>query len=458
LLTAELTGTANDVTVTQGASVNFTILVSASGNVDEGTTHSATVDTVYVLSASGVLTSGTPSSPLAFFPSDCNAGGNCKVAWTGAPTPYSVSASISAASATPVGTYTIVLSEAANTTDTYDSNTTGGKLDDTTATSITVHVVAPTVTNRAPTADAGGDYAGNEGSAIALDGSGSSDLDVGDSLTYEWDVETGAPCSFSSAASASPSITCSDNGTFTVTLTVTDGEGLKDSDTAEVVVANVAPVVGTVLWVPASPVSCGPNNATLHVPFADAGSSDTHTGSVTWGDGGVAESLGTVTDGFSASHTYNSGTYTMGSVSVTDDDGGSDTENLPPLTVLYQDSGIRQPINTDGSSTFKLGSTIPVKIQFTDCDNAVIDSLTPTISLARVDSTPDAEVNEAPPAASADAGNVMRWSVDGQQYIFNLSTKRSQFAGGSDLAQGSYRLRIYIGSTLYETATFSIRK
>jgi hypothetical protein len=67
-------------------------------------------------------------------------------------------------------------------------------------------------------------------------------------------------------------------------------------------------------------------------------------------------------------------------------------------------------------------------------------------------------VTEAPPAASADAGNTMRWSVDGQQYIFNLSTKRSQFNAGGDLTQGTYVLRIWVGAQLQETVNFDIKK
>jgi hypothetical protein len=144
---------------------------------------------------------------------------------------------------------------------------------------------------------------------------------------------------------------------------------------------------------------------------------------------------------------------------VSDEDGtGVDDSDTAAVSLLYNDSGIRQPINADGTSVFKLGSTIPVKIQFTDCNDMVVSTLAPTVDLRKVDTSTGAAVTEAPPAASADAGNVMRWSPDGAQYIFNLSTKRSQFAAGGDLTNGTYELEIYVGSQLYETVRFYNKK
>lgn len=84
--------------------------------------------------------------------------------------------------------------------------------------------------NQAPTANAGGPYSGDEGSAISFDGSGSSDPD-GDALSYSWDFGDGA-----SGSGVSPSHTYAAAGTYTVTLTVDDGNGGTDSDQATVTV------------------------------------------------------------------------------------------------------------------------------------------------------------------------------------------------------------------------------
>lgn len=147
LVTAEVDGTANDVTVTQGSSANFTIKVSATGNVScaqtSGSPSTAKVNTSFAISNAGVLASSTPSSALDFWATTPCGGTNGPVTWTGAPTPYSVAASVSAGSSTPIGSYTIALSSAAGTTSETNPNATGGKLEDSTATAITVHVVAP---------------------------------------------------------------------------------------------------------------------------------------------------------------------------------------------------------------------------------------------------------------------------------------------------------------------------
>jgi subtilisin family serine protease len=77
--------------------------------------------------------------------------------------------------------------------------------------------------NIPPVADAGGPYSGDEGTAITFDGTGSSDAD-GDALTYNWDFGDGA-----TGTGATPSHTYPTAGSYTATLTVSDGI---DSDQA----------------------------------------------------------------------------------------------------------------------------------------------------------------------------------------------------------------------------------
>ncbi len=148
LVTAEVVGAANDVTVAQGATANFTIQINATGPIQCTATAAnpatATVRTVFAISSSGALSSSTPSAPMAFFAGAQQGGGqNCDMNWTGAPTPYSVAASVSAAATTPIGTYTIVLSASAGTTTVNTPGGQGSNLADATATNITVHVTAP---------------------------------------------------------------------------------------------------------------------------------------------------------------------------------------------------------------------------------------------------------------------------------------------------------------------------
>lgn len=192
--------------------------------------------------------------------------------------------------------------------------------------------------NRPPVAEANGPYAAPEGGSVTLDGTASYDPDPGDSLTYAWDLdndgvfgetgpgagrgdETGATPTFSAAGLDGP-------GTLPVSLRVTDQGGMAGTDTAAVDVMNVPPVV-----------SAGPDQLVYEdvivslapATFTDAGTLDTHTATIDWGDGtvepgAVVESGGAGT--VAGSHTYlTAGTYDV-TVSVTDDDGGLGTDTL----------------------------------------------------------------------------------------------------------------------------------
>ena len=119
--------------------------------------------------------------------------------------------------------------------------------------------------------------------------------------------------------------------------------------------------------------------------------------------------------------------------------------------------GIRPPINADNSSSFQLGRTIPVKIRFVDCvSGEASDALTPVIALTLLGPS-GGPVNEVESSSAADNGNTMRSAGDGQ-YLFNLSTKRSQFNAGQDLTPGVYQLTISSPGAFADVVVgFSIR-
>ena len=87
---------------------------------------------------------------------------------------------------------------------------------------------------------------------------------------------------------------------------------------------------------------------------------------------------------------------------------------------------ILQPVNNDGSSTFKQGSTIPLKFRACDANGASVGPTTavPNIVASFVldhTTTGTPGVNETVDSTTPDTA--FRWSSTDQQWIFNLSTK-----------------------------------
>jgi PKD repeat protein len=98
-------------------------------------------------------------------------------------------------------------------------------------------MVRITVTNVAPTADAGPDLDGAEGSAIQFDGTAT---DAGnDELISCWDFGDGSDV----VCEDDPTHTYTQEGQYTVTLTVTDDDGGRGSDALVVDIANTRPMV-----------------------------------------------------------------------------------------------------------------------------------------------------------------------------------------------------------------------
>lgn len=119
----------------------------------------------------------------------------------------------------------------------YDVVEVGGGLDGFSSAAVVINVDG--VPNLPPLADAGGPYAVQTGASITLDAGGSSDPDL-DALTYNWSAGAG---SFDDSTAEAPLFTAPGiPGLVEITVTVDDGEGGTDSDTAEVIVFDEVPL------------------------------------------------------------------------------------------------------------------------------------------------------------------------------------------------------------------------
>ena len=130
-----------------------------------------------------------------------------------------------------------------------------------------------------------------------------------------------------------------DNGVYTVLVTVFNEGEEWGSDTATVTVNNVPPTIESLTGPPTDPVQIG-TPITLTGVFSDPGCLDTHVATIEWGDGETSSinvPFGTYL--VTGSHTYVSAGVYMITLTVTDDDGGSDTMSIETYIVVYDPSG-----------------------------------------------------------------------------------------------------------------------
>ena len=191
-----------------------------------------------------------------------------------------------------------------------------------------------TVTSVTVDAPAGGAYSSTEGTPLDVHATGPA------GASWSWSVDTtgadaGTACSLANATTAAPTVTCNDDGSFTLRATASLG-GRSQSATAPLQVANAAPRI-TAASVSPSLVAVG-SSVTLTAAYTDAGTNDTHTCTVNWGDGTPLQP-GTAAGGTCrATRTAAAVGVSNPTVTVTDDDAGYDTAGTDYL-VVYDPSG-----------------------------------------------------------------------------------------------------------------------
>jgi len=211
-------------------------------------------------------------------------------------------------------------------------------------TGIDVIIDTPIEEKQPPVADPNGPYTGTEGVSVNFDGSGSSDPD-GTIISYAWDFGDGT-----TGTGVNPAHTYAQDGTYTVTLTVTDNDGLTDTATTS---ATMAPEE-----VQQPPVADpnGPYTGTegVSVNFDGSGSSDPD-GTIVSYDWDFGD--GTTGNGVNPAHTYaQGGTYTV-TLTVTDNDGLTDTATTS-ATIAPEE--VQQPPVADPNGPYTGTEGIPV--------------------------------------------------------------------------------------------------
>jgi hypothetical protein len=250
--------------------------------------------------------------------------------------------------------------------------------------------------NAPPTANAGGPYIGAEGSQLTLTGT-ANDVNA-DTLTYLWTFtwtgDPGTNCDTTGTNTLSPTLICNDDAVVTAKLKVSDGVNLPVYSTATVTVANVAPVIGSLQG--SQPIVPAGGSYSIAATFSDAGTNDTHTATVDWGDGGPTTS-GTVSEvlgsgSVSANHSYSSdGTFVV-TLTVTDDNGDSDVATtqvivMPPPTASAGGpySGVEgTPVTLAGTAANHVSvawtKTIVTAAPGTSCTFTGTNTLTPALT------------------------------------------------------------------------------
>jgi hypothetical protein len=210
-----------------------------------------------------------------------------------------------------------------------------------------------------------------------------------------------------------------DNGEYTITISVTDGDVESDSDTSIATISNVAPTVSNVT---VTSLINGNDFATLSGDISDPGIGDTFTLTVDWGAGApVSYSIAAGATSFSVSHNYLSDvpvltsgdTFTV-TGTLTDDDGGSaPLANSAGGLITFDDLTTPNTFFGHGISTSYHGFAWGYS-RFSGLENAVIPSTSIFWDWASA-TVSNPGVSPGPTPVSGDS---YAWNSDGPQSLF----------------------------------------
>ena len=371
--------------------------------------------------------------------------------------------------------------------------------------SVTVNDIANPGVN--PTAVAGNNQTVSEGTAVTLDGSGSSDAD-GTIAAYSWTQTVGTSVTLTGADTATPSFTAppvaAAGETLTFELTVTDNDGLTSTDSVDIIITNAT----------ANPVAAAGADQTVSegdpVTLDGSGSSDADgtIESFAWvqkaGTTVTLTDAGTATPSFTAPEVAAAGETLTFELTVTDNDGLTSTDtvdvNVDDLSVPNADAGDDQTVaegslvtldgsgSTDADGTIEsfawtqtegtevtisgadtpspsftapqvdaAGETLTFVLTVTDNDGKassdVVDIIVNDITVPIADAGPDQEVREASPV-TLDGSNSSDEDGTIESYLWEQLAGTTVTLTGADTATASFTAP-FVGSS-GETLTFRL--
>jgi hypothetical protein len=113
---------------------------------------------------------------------------------------------------------------------------------------------------------------------------------------------------------------------------------------------------------------------------------------------------------------------------------------------------ILQPINLDGSSVFKKGSTVPAKFRVCDAHGASVSTAGVVSSFYRLASIPGVPGTVNEDVISTTPDTAFRWSATDSLWIFNVSTKDPSLSPNAEYV---YRISLNDGTSI--DFTFGLR-
>ena len=152
-------------------------------------------------------------------------------------------------------------------------------------------------------------------------------------------------------------------------------------------------------------------------------------------------------------------TFALGETTVTcsaTDAAGNEATGSFKVDVAYSWGGVLQPVNggttlndySDDTSSFRQGSTVPVKFGLSG-ESAGITDASAKLIVAKVSDNVAGTEADAGSTSAATEGNLFRYDATSEQYVFNWGTK--------GLEAGTYQLRVDLGDGTTNTVRVSLR-